>query len=240
MKYTTLLLLILFSVNILGQAVSNIDKQKKIQIGISFSPDICYRSLFNQGGDWRDNEIIKVRNETEIPNFGYHSGVSFCYNFKKWLGLESGVQFSNCCYATKYIILHPLDPEPSLPDKIKTFYNNYYIGIPLKVNFSVGKKKVRFFSSLGLSVDLFLLETQLAKLKYSDGRIVKDRQKPHNLYKKILMSIIAGAGLDYKISQRLSLRIEPVFRYDVINIIDTPVTANLWDGGINIGFYVGL
>jgi hypothetical protein len=240
MKHSTLLMLLLLSVNVLGQTDIKVDKAKKFQIGISVSPDICYRSLFNQEGDWQDDEIIKVRNASEIPNIGYHAGLSFGYKFKKWLGLEIGVQLSNNRYATKYIELHPLVPEPGLPEKVKTYYDKYYIDIPLKINFMAGNKKLHFFSGIGLSADLFIQENLLTIYKYNDGSTEKQRQKQLDLYKKMVLSAIAEAGMEYSISKRFSLRIVPVFRYNILNIINTPITSRLWSGGLNIGFYVGL
>jgi hypothetical protein len=233
-------MLLLISVNVFGQTDNNIDKPKKFQIGFSFSPDICYRSLINQEGSWQDGEIIKVRNSIEIPNIGYHAGLSFGYNFKKWLGLEIGVQLSNNRYATKYIVLHPLVPEPGLPEKLKNYYDKYYIDIPLKINFMAGNKKLHFFSGIGFSADLFIQENLLIIYKYSDGSTKKLRQKQVDLYKKMVLSVIAEAGMEYSISKRFSLRIVPVFRYNILNIINTPITSRLWSGGLNIGFYVGL
>jgi hypothetical protein len=240
MKTTSLLLLILLSLNAVGQTEGNVYKPRKIQVGISFSPDISYRTLFNHDGSSIADQIIKMRNDSEIPAFGYHGAISVSYNFKTWVGLESGVQFSDNRYSNKYIDLISNDPEPSLPDKAKTCYNMYFIDIPLKINFTAGKYKVCFFGSVGPEVNIFLTEINKTILKYDDGTTEHKRQKSNYNYHRVLLSVVAGAGLEYKMNHRMSLRIEPVFRYDVINIIDTPITSHLWGGGLNIGYYICL
>jgi hypothetical protein len=49
-----------------------------------------------------------------------------------------------------------------------------------------------------------------------------------------------SVGIDYRINEKMNLRIEPTFRYGVLKIIDTPVTGYLYSGGINVVYYYGL
>jgi hypothetical protein len=49
-----------------------------------------------------------------------------------------------------------------------------------------------------------------------------------------------SAGVDYRINEKMNLRIEPTFRYGVLKIIDMPVTGYLYSGGINVAYYYGL
>ena len=240
MKHILPLLGLLLSAPVFSQTDKQPDKPKKLQLGISFSPDICYRSLFITEDEQKNEMILKSRNSQEVPNFGYHFGLGVCYNFRSWLGLESGVQLLHHTYSLKYMTLNPLTPEPGLPEQVKTYYHSYHVYIPLRVNFYAGKKKVRFISNVGLSADVFLTEYPFFYYKYSDGHVEKQKGTPSDSFKKVIMSVGAGAGIEYRIIPRLSLRAEPEFRYNVIGIIDAPITARLWYGGINTGLYVGL
>jgi hypothetical protein len=51
---------------------------------------------------------------------------------------------------------------------------------------------------------------------------------------------LISAGAEYKIKNKMYVRIEPTFRYGVLKIIDAPVTAYLWNAGLNMGFYYRL
>lgn len=49
-----------------------------------------------------------------------------------------------------------------------------------------------------------------------------------------------SAGIDYRMNDRMNLRVEPTFRYGVMKITDAPITAYLFNAGLNIGYYVRL
>jgi len=241
MKHFALFILLLFSLNIFGQQKETTGKTfKRFQIGVSFSPDICYRSIKNHDGGAVLDTIIKNRKQNEIPRFGYHAGVDFCLNFTKWLSVQSGVQFSMKGYQLKFADMAPLQPDPILPEKLKFIYNFYYLDIPVKANFILGKGRVRFSSSLGMAVNVFLKETQTGIYIYSDGHSERKTDNTINDYKRVNLSVIASAGIDIKLINRMNLRIEPDFRYGVTNIIKAPVTGRLWDGGLNVGYYIGI
>jgi len=59
-------------------------------------------------------------------------------------------------------------------------------------------------------------------------------------YNKLNFSPTMSVGIDYRINEKMNLRIEPTFRYGVLKIIDTPVTGYLYSGGINVVYYYGL
>ncbi len=51
---------------------------------------------------------------------------------------------------------------------------------------------------------------------------------------------MVSVGVEYKINERMNLRVEPTFRYGLLTVIDFPVAGYLYSGGLNIGYYVGL
>jgi hypothetical protein len=117
-------------------------------------------------------------------------------------------------------------------------YDFHCIDIPIKVNFAVGKKKVRFFSSLGLTTNIFIKENQKSFMYYSDH--TDKITSPANYdYNDSNISPTASVGIDYKINNNMNLRIEPTFRYGVLKIINSPVTGYLYNGGLNISYYYG-
>ncbi|MFN8323469.1 MAG: outer membrane beta-barrel protein [Chitinophagales bacterium] len=170
---------------------------------------------------------------------GYTAGLNVCFNIKKIVGLETGIQYSNKGYQTKKQDLVFGQPGSNLPIQSKFVYDFHCIDIPVKVNFTIGKKKVRFFTSVGLTTNIFIKE-MLTSFWYYSNRTDKKTSPAGYDYKKVNISLTISVGIDYKINDRMNLRVEPTFRYGVLKIIDTPVTGYLYSGGLNISYYFGL
>lgn len=242
MKHVTFFLMALTAVSVYAQ-----DKPKatsdtgfrKVQIGINFSPDLCYRTLKNKSLSISNDLLINLRNDMETTKLGYTTGLNVCFNINKSIGLETGIQYSNKGYQTKMRDLKYTLPEPDLPYKAKRRYNFHYIDIPVKANFTFGKKKVRFFTSAGITTNIFLQETQTLVLVYTD-RTSRETNPTNYKFNRINISPTISAGIDYKINDRTNLRVEPTFRYGVLKIIDESLTEYIYSGGLNIGYYYGL
>jgi len=242
MKNLTIFLLTLAALSSYGQDKTKETPTadfKRVQIGINVSPDICFRTLKNNDGSSTSDLIVERNNKNETIKVGYTAGLNVCFNIKKFVGLETGIQYSNRGYQTKMRDLVYAQPEPSAPNRVKLIYNFHCIDIPVKANFTIGKKKVRFFTSVGVTTNIFITETQTSVLIYSDRT---DRKtSPTNIdYNKVNISPTISVGIDFKINSRMNLRVEPTFRYGVLKIIDAPVTGYLYSAGLNIGYYFGL
>ena len=242
MKQLTIFLLILTTFSAYGQDKTKDTPTadfKRVQIGINISPDICFRTLENNDGSSTSDIIMKLNNENETFKLGYTAGLNICFNIKKFVGIETGIQYTNKGYQTKMRDLIFAQPDPIAPNKAKFIYNFHCIDIPLKANFTIGKKKLRFFTSIGLTTNIFIKETQTSVFVYSDRT---DRKTYPTIfdYNSVNISPTISVGIDYKINSRMNLRVEPTFRYGVLKIIDAPVTAYLYSGGLNISYYFGL
>jgi hypothetical protein len=242
MKHLTLFILILTALSSYGQdktKETSTSDFKRFQIGINVFPGICFRTLKNNDGSSSSEIIISQRNDRETIKVGYTAGLNVCFNIKNYFGLETGIQYSNKGYQTKKQDMVSEQPDPGLPKQTKFIYDFHFIDIPVKVNFTIGKKKVRFFTSVGVTTNIFIKETQTSFLYYSDR--TDNKTSPTNLdYNKVNISPTVSFGIDYKINNRMNLRVEPTFRYGVLKIIDTPVTGYLYSGGLNISYYFSL
>lgn len=254
MKLITFLLTILITVKLYGQEnpeAAATGDFKKIQIGVNFSPDYCFRTLQNNDGSASSDMDVKWRNENETGKLGYTTGINMIFNLNKNIGVGVGIQYSNKGYQIKLEDLNfgsMIDPRRGFTGNTsgaaitsaKFIYNDYYIDIPLKLNFSFGKKKIRFVTSVGVATNIFITETSTMVLKYSDGTKDRDTQKTSYNYNKVNVSPLVSAGIDWKFNVRNNLKIEPTVRYGVLKIIDAPVTGYLWNAGLNISYYFGL
>jgi hypothetical protein len=223
----------------------------KFQFGVNFSSDMCYRTLKNNNGSSSNDEIIKGRNSSEIPKFGYTTGVNLAYNLNKTIGMEIGLQLSNKGYQTEtndcvygesidwpyeYLSLN----DPSIPSLSKLIHSYYHIEVPLKANFTFGKKKIRFIASAGVVTNFLVDKITTGVFLYSDGSKKRESNSSDKSYYYTNFSPMASFGIDWKITPKMDLKAEPTVRYGIIKIIDAPVTEYLWNCGLNVGCYYRL
>lgn len=224
---------------------------KKLFIGVTYSSDYCYRYLKNNNDSPEVNRYIDSRNESESPKYGYTTGIVILYNLNKQIGFESGLQFSNKGYKNNTGALQRTDeidpmkgfvaPTPESIIDSKIVYNYLYLDLPVRVIFSYGQKKVRFVSSLGVTTNILLKATQKSVLKYQNGNKERKTYKQSYTYQPINISPMISFGADYQVSNKLNLRVEPSFKYGLFKIIkNKPITAYLWNAGLNISYYYQL
>ena len=223
---------------------------KRFLIGINISPDYCYRTLESTTGSSISNSIIDWRNESEEFKIGYTAGLNFCYNISKNFGIESGVQYSNKGFAlsaSNFTYAEMIDPRYGFtyptngtigPKKVKFIDNYHYLDVPVRAIFSFGEKRISFVASIGVTTNILINATQTNVFEYENGDTKRNTVDQPNDYNPINLTPTFSVGIDYKISKKINLRVEPMFRYGLLKIIDTPVTAYLWNGGLNItGYY---
>jgi hypothetical protein len=234
-KSNITLLFLFFSILTCGQE----NKLQRFLIGVNFSPDYCYRALKNNDGSSSGDAVITMRNDKEVAKFGFTAGINVCYNFSEFLGLETGIQYSDKGYQTKMYELVPLQPDPSLPVQLKIVYDYYHIDIPLKINFTLGKKRLRFCTGTGITTNIFLDEKVTSVQDFSNGDRKEEPLNSDFDYNAVKLSLVVSAGVDYKINDRMKIKLEPTFRYGLLPIIDAPVTGYLWSAGANVSYWFG-
>ncbi|MFM1875610.1 MAG: outer membrane protein beta-barrel domain [Bacteroidota bacterium] len=253
---TSLVVLLVFTGQTFAQSPASSDSKgelKRIEIGVNISPDYADRILRKNGESTTADWIIDGRNERETAKLGMTAGISFGYRFTKSIGIETGISYSNKGYQTKKDELtfgQMIDPRygftystsngGATPTHVRFIYNHHYIGIPVKVNFWVGGDKWKFVSSIGVVTEFLVKSTNTAVLFMSDDSKERNTQESNDDYKLINLSPTVSAGVEYALNPTMSLRVEPTFRFGVLQIIDTPVTAYLYSTGLQFGYYFKL
>lgn len=219
--------------------ISDTIAKKKFAVGISFSPDYAYRTLkTDASSQW----IADNRNDTEIPKFGYTTGLNFSMTLGKRFSVEIGALYSDKGEKTKKINLVWGTPDPDAPTKVKFIHHYYYLDIPLKVNFHFFKiRKNGFFVSAGISSNIFITEKTTTIADYSDGHTSTNTRFDQDELKKLNFAFTAGIGYQNHLSNKLLLNVQPTYRRSI-----TPVNHIVYDGwirsylyslGLDIGLY---
>lgn len=232
---------ILFIIAVLSisglQAQTAPAKTLRLSIGLTFSPDYSYRALKNNGGDDNTDLVISNRNKLETGKLGYTGGIAINLCCSGQIGFETGLAYSNKGYRMKERELTYPQPDPLLPVREKTTYNFRYIDIPVKISDRLGKGNLVFVAGAGLVMNFLVNENEEINFYYQDGSSRKDRRSSMAEVKKFNLSPMISFGIEYKLSDKLYLKAEPVFRYGILKTIDQPVAEHLWNAGLGIGCY---
>lgn len=218
------------------------NNQSRFKIGIITQSNFSYRRLFMTEKTEINNFTIASRNQIEIPKFGYTLGVNIETKLTDKLFLETGIAYSNKGYRTKKLELFGFGSNSTKSTHIRGVYSHHYIEVPLLFNYSVGEKKIKFTSSIGLGVNYLVTSLLKKTIYYEDG----SKESETNLmdddlvkYNNLNLSPLLGIGMEYQITNNSKIKILPIFSYGLLKIIDAPISSNLWSTGIQLGYYFG-
>ena len=234
MKKIILLLLLVVPFSVFSFNSDSL-RTKKIQIGVTFSPDFCFRKLkATTDSKW----IADGRDSLEIPKFGYTAGISLEYKVNTKLFLSSGILFSDCGEKTKeYSVDNVTFGQEATKYSFK--YHYYYLNIPVKANYFIVNRKIKFYLTAGLSANIFLYQ-KTTFLTHHQNSDKKASTKSNNGFAPLNFSALIGCGINYPISPKTKLLIEPIYRRSINSIIDAPVKSYLYSIGMNVGILFNL
>ena len=205
-------------------------KHSKFEIGISYSPDFCYRSLkAKDEGKW----IADTRDTLEVPKFGYTTGIFINYKFRKNMNVESGIFFSDKGEKTRKQTLENT-PSGEQPIKYSLINHYYYLDIPVKFDYYLSTGKLKLYIDAGLSANIFLNQkTTIIETSSNTNRKTSSFSNPN--FNRINFAFQFGCGITYPISDKMNIKIEPVYRRSITSVINAPIKSYLYEVGINIG-----
>ena len=224
---------LLLSTLILGTALSygqnksksSENASKGFQLGFNASPDYCFTTMPSY---------------FEVPKLGYTFGLSTAYQFNQLFSIETGLHYSNKGSQTSKMDLSFEQPDPSIPLQAQYIYNYHFIDIPLKANFTVGKRRIKFFSSVGLTTNLFIKETQTNIYVYSDRTDINTISPSFTDFRKVNFTPKLSAGIDWSVHPAVNLRVEPTAQYSAFTMTNTPLTGHLFSAGLKMSLYYRL
>jgi len=233
MKKILLPLFLICSIAAFGQDSTKVHF-KRFYVGISFSPEYNYRVLNKNDSGISDSLWSVVKNmEDSIfePKFGYTGGIIFGYYVTNRISIESGVQYSNKGYKTIPIETFYDWDEPSIV--ATNIINYYYLDIPLKVNYEFFKKRFQLITSLGAVGNIFIKSTVKTIAENPTELFSEEKRDNDYEYNKFNISASIGIGVKYNMSERMQLRLEPVFKYALLNFDDEAyISTHLWNAGL--------
>ncbi len=232
MKKFNIIIILFLPFGLFSQVTESV-KTAKYEIGITYSPDYCYRSL---KPDAASKWIADIRDTLEIPKFGYTTGLDFINHLNKKIAVEAAILLSDKGERTKkYSVENPISEK--LPSDITLINHYYYLDIPIKLNYYILTEKIKFFVTAGISTTIFLNKKTVTVSEYTDGTTAKSQSTSEPEFRRFNFAVIAGLGMDCSLSDKFNLKIEPLYRRSINSIIDAPIKTYFYSAGLNIGIF---
>lgn len=225
-----LLIIFILTFPTLGLA-QELDNSKKFTVGINTNINIGYRNLSTQDNyfDW----IIDSRNEREVPGFGYSYGINSGLYLTKKLSIDVSFLFESKNYKTEPIDGLFSDGTEAI---LIFYYRHYYLSTPVKLNFTfLNKNKFSLYATGGGSVNLFAFRRNKSIIKHTGKKNEVSKSGKAKDFNTYSISILAGLGINYDVSQLLRIKIEPILNYSNSSVMDAPISESLQNVGLNIG-----
>jgi opacity protein-like surface antigen len=224
-----LLLLTVFPLTVFCQTSDSLPK-RKFAIGLSFSPDYCFRTVKNP------NSFNYL---PEIPSFGFTTGMNLIYNPNRRIGLETGLLFFDNTQKTKQYDINFFPYNPSDPTKNTFIWHNLFLGIPIKIHYRILTQKIKLYLSAGISTNLLFVEKTSAVLEYSDGHTEISNSTNAGLI-HVGFAAIGGLGISYDLSDKFAIKIEPTYRRFITSSFVEQSWGTHHSTGLDIGLYYKL
>lgn len=245
MKSILIIAIAILSFSTYGQDVvkqKNTSEFKRLLIGINISPDYCNRILkINQPSSAINKFIFNSRQNIEIAKFGYSFGFHMRYNKTRHLSFEGGIQYANKGYATKKMDLifgdlidnrygFVYSSNQVVAVSLNFIYTYVYLDVPLRVIYAFGNQRFNYLMSVGCTPNV-LMKTTTSSL-FGDTK----RTTTESGYNVFNFSPTISVGANYRISNKLDLRVEPTVRYGMIPVLNADIKEYLWTAGLNFSF----
>lgn len=233
-----LALILLLSANILFANQPDSLKTKKWAIGLSYSPDYCYRIPYT-------GKSGAFSTTAEKGKLGFTAGVNLLYRLMDKIGIEFGVLYSTKGQKVNtpaWNIPGNSSYDPSIPNYNEGAYQSEhhlsytykYLEIPLKVNVYVVNHKFKVFPSIGCSANIFMGKT--TTITSESNKETLHTYDPKNI-PGVEFAVLAGIGLSYDINKNIFVKLEPSFRTFIRPLVDGPISGTLYSAGANAGIY---
>lgn len=228
--------LIVFS-SILSFGQDPVVEQHRFSAGLNFSPNYSYRVLKYRS---ELQYFVDTREESEHASFGFNTGLTAQYNMGALLELELGLQYSRQTNIFKNV---PAYDDLSFTSVGLVDYQcrYYYLEIPVRLNYRVLNKKVFWYVTGGVSLNIFLKDKTKYWLTYNGG--LKEVNTVENATvdpNSLVYAVIGGVGAGYNITEKFNLRLEPLFRYSLTPLEEAPIDQHNYSVGTQLSLNIKL
>jgi hypothetical protein len=212
-------------------AFSQTEKPKKYAFGLSYEAHLGYRQLNFKDGN---QQVADLRNAEETANLGLATGINFRYHLNEKIAFETAVLYASTGFKTAQKDLVWASNAVNLPNKSTTTFAYRGLVFPLKMNYTFKVGRLSAYATAGTSLNFLFIKTTTNTSNFPDG---STENKPSDLrigFNNLTWSIIAGVGVNYALSDRFMVNLEPSYKQGITSVLsDTNTKEYLYTVGLN-------
>jgi hypothetical protein len=247
--YACTMLLAFLNAKVQAQA----DTTHRWSIGMVATPGIAYRTLSVTGTSAIAPTIMHKRDQREDPRSNVCGQIALRYRLSPLFSLESGIGYALLGWQqnidmSAFTFGDMIDPRRGflyptsdpIPSSMRLLDSYHYVEIPVQVSLHLGHSRFRSVTSIGISTSYLARYSSTAITEYADGSHHRSSTEETSSFKQFGLFPTISSGVSYQVSDRMQLQVQPTFRYGVLNVIDAPITANLWSAGLAFSAWLKL
>jgi hypothetical protein len=194
-------------------ANGNSYKRNNLWLGINFEPQ--FQNIFKNQKEVQ-HLMLKYNESMLLPgNGGVQLGFNLCYLPMGRAGFETGLQYH--LYQNKEIFSFPLNGVTGTTTEANSFQ---CLEVPVLINVHTNGKKIRFYSSNGISAGLILsashsLQSSAAGYATHDTSFTTHADSTASIY----CTILTSAGIQLSLTPNILLNLTAAFRLSAGGIL---------------------
>lgn len=241
-KYIFIFLTIFFisKINYANQSDTLTNSTSKSFYSVSsISPDFCFITIKirpDESGKHHNWEHYYINQK---GNLGYRFAQLIGWQKNKHWGFEAGAELSRKIMTVDFATNDQI-PEVrqknnnALPVYYRTVFNS--INVPLRIVFTAGKSKWRFFSFFGIN-KTFCFNLYQEEITFDNSHLESKQLVTHDFgAKKVFSASDWGAGVKYNLSIKSQLRINAAVQRSYASIKSNNKKILFWSSGLSIGY----
>lgn len=208
----------------------------QVSYRIFFTPQMQYRSVFSNAVE---QLAVQERNETEIAQIGYTTGIGAEYSLSEHWTLTAGLAVSERGYQTRLRNLQFVSQtaqEQSLIRQSYVSYRFFAIDVPFGVMYRFAhENKWTFYATLE-AMPSFAIQRTKALWVNSENTWTATQTSRTRGFDRIPIFLKGSFGADYRISTAFALRASAQFQHSLTSVNPNLATRDyLYAGGLEIG-----
>jgi Outer membrane protein beta-barrel domain len=205
----------------------------KLSIGVVGSTDYCYRTI-HAGDTAGIGSIFNYFRDTEIPFYGFSSGIAASYRINNHFSIDVTPRFSVNRYKTEDFLF--IDQNGTQIGEGYITYSNKFISVPIGIQYHSSVEKIGFTGGISVVPEYALGIWSRGYYQLPDTYDIDDSPTKENI-KELRSFIFSGmihAGLEYR-TGKFNFQALPQAKLAFMKqATDVPVNRRLWSVGLEL------
>ena len=223
----------------IGIDTTSSSSNKRFYSVSSVSPDFCFITIKirpDESGKHHNWEHYYINQK---GNTGFRFAQMIGWQKNRHWGFEAGAELCRKIMTVDFATNENI-PEvrqknaSSLPTYYRTVFNS--INIPIRVVFTAGQKKLKFFSFFGIN-KTFAFNIYQEQLTYNNNHVETNKLVTENIgAKKVFSASDWGAGIKYQVNKKAAFRLNAAVQRSYASVKSLNKKILFWSSGISVGY----